>query len=372
MDMQSVWGNTFNGWRVSYEERLRREEEQEQTRQRQILELLPLPRRAAPRLWEDLTSVLSRTARLMGYERPQWLLRPQAIQHKIDRDALPVLHRRLDSLLLSRLLQLEEEQLYALTLHRFASRFTPPRHSASSVPTQANERCSSGQPVLDERYHSFFLPRRNTQVCPLCLDEDEGYDRLYWRCDLLLLCPRHRVFLVSRCPACQVPIPALRPQSTTCPSCGKGDYRSTVLAPRVEEETWLRASHCLLLSHLGVEPAEAGTVIGNPTPLWWLDSWDFFWLLREFTSIFDLDAVHGKVLPFLAQTLSLQELIAGVSACRGAPRAVSSKVSLHYLLAGWPAHFLAFLDRVQRVIQEEYHYPAESSLVLNWNAAMVN
>ncbi|MFL5661832.1 MAG: TniQ family protein [Ktedonobacteraceae bacterium] len=371
MDIQSVWGNNFNAWRVSYEERLRREEEQEQAKQRQIMELLPLPRRAAPCLWEDLASVLSRTARIMGYARPQWLLHPEAVRHGIDQDALPVLHRRIDSLLLSRLLLLEEEQLYALTLHRFAARFTQPRHSAPSVPTQPNDRRSSGRPILDERDCSFFLPRRNMQVCPLCLDEGEGYDRLYWRCDLLLLCPRHCVFLVSRCPACRAPIPALRPQSTTCPSCGKGDYRSTVLTPQVEEETWLRASHCLLLNHLGVEPAEAGTVIGSPTPLWLLDSWDFFWLLREFTSIFDFDAARGKVLPFLTQTLSLQDLVARVSACRGAPRAVGSKVSLHYLLAGWPAHFLAFLDRVQRIIQEEYHYPAESALVLNWASAMV-
>jgi hypothetical protein len=371
MDMQSVWGNNFPKWRVSYEERLRREEEQEQTKQRQIMELLPLPRRVAPRLWEDLASVLSRTARIMGYARPQWLLRPQAVQHEIDQDALPVLHRRLDSLLLSRLLLLEEEQLYALTLHRFASRISQPRPSAPSVPTQRIDQRSSGQPLLDERDHSFFLPRRNIQVCPLCLDEDEGYDRLYWRCDLLLLCPRHRVFLVRHCPACRAPIPALRPQSTTCPSCGEGDYRSTVLVPQVEEESWLRASHCLLLSHLGVEPAEAEKVVGSPTLLWLLDPWDFFWLLREFIGIFDFDAVYGKVLPFLTQTLSLQGLVARVSQCRGAPQGVSSEVSLHYLLAGWPAHFLAFLDRVQRVIQEEYHYPAESSLVLNWASAMV-
>ncbi len=346
-------------------------EEQEQAKQHQILELLPLPRRAAPRVWEDLASVLSRTARSMGYARPQWLLSPEAIQHGIDQDALPVLRRRIDSLLLSRMVLLEEEQFYALTLHRFASRFTQPRYAAPSVPTQPDDRRSSRRPSLDERHHSFFLPRRNTQVCPLCLDEDEGYDRLYWRCGLLLLCPRHRVFLLSRCPACRAPIPALRPQSTTCPSCGKGDYRSTVLAPQVEEETWLRASHCLLLSHLGVEPAEAGTVIGGPTPLWLLDSWDFFWLLRGFTSIFDFATARAKVLPFLTQTPALQELVARVSACRGVSRGVSSKVSLHYLLAAWPAHFLAFLHRVQRVIQEEYHYPAESSLVLNWASAMV-
>ena len=111
--------------------------------------------------------------------------------------------------------------------------------------------------------------------------------------------------------------------------------------------------------------------MNGPTPLWLLDLWDFFWLLREFTSIFDLDTTRGKVLPFLTQTFSLQELVARVSACRGAPRGVSSKVVLHYLLATWPAHFLAFLYCVQRVIQEEYHYPAESALVLNWASAMV-
>src|SRR5437016_107547 len=62
---QSVWGNTFTAWQASYEGRLRREEEQEQARLRQILGLLQLPRRAVPRVWEDLASVLSRTARKM-------------------------------------------------------------------------------------------------------------------------------------------------------------------------------------------------------------------------------------------------------------------------------------------------------------------
>jgi len=59
MDMQSVWGNNFKAWRVSYEEHLQREEEQEQAKLRQIMELLPLPRRAAPRVWEDLASAPS-------------------------------------------------------------------------------------------------------------------------------------------------------------------------------------------------------------------------------------------------------------------------------------------------------------------------
>ncbi len=233
-----------------------------------------------------------------------------------------------NALLLSRLLLLEEKQLYSLTLHRFASQFTQSGQSALPVPAESDEWRSSGQLLLEEHNRSFFLPSRYTQVCPLCLDE-------------------------------------------ICPSCGKGDYRSAAFAPQVEEESWLRASHCLLLGHLGVEPAEAGTVIGGSTPLWLLDPWDFFWLLREFTSIFDFDAARGKILSFFTQTLSLQELVARVSMGSDAPRSASSKVSLHYLLAGWPAHFLVFLDRVQRIIQEEYHYPAESALILNWASAMV-
>ena len=133
--------------------------------------------------------MLSRTARIMGYGRPQWLLRPEAVQHRIDQDTLPVLHRPIDSLLLGRLLYLEEKQLYLLTLHRFASRFTQPRQTVLAIPDEPDERRSRRHLFLDERDRSFFLASRYTQVCPRCLDEDEGYDRLYWRCDQLLLCP---------------------------------------------------------------------------------------------------------------------------------------------------------------------------------------
>ncbi len=317
--------------------------------------------------------MLSRTARVMGYEQPQWLLRPEAAGHRIDLDSLPALHRPIDSLLLCRLLHLEEQQLHSLTLHRFAPHFARPRQTVLAVPAESNEQPSGGRLFLEERDRSFFLASRYTQVCPRCLDEDEGYDRLYWRCNLLLHCPRHRVFLVRHCPTCHARIPALRPLSTTCPSCGQGDYRSAVLSPQVEEEPWLQASHALLLGHLGVEPIEAGTGAESDgsTPLRLLDPWDFFWLLKEFTRIFDLDAHQEKVLPFLIRTFSLQELVARASACRSTSRGASSWVILHYLLAGWPAHFLAFLSCIPRVMQEEYHYPAQGALVFNWGSAMV-
>jgi hypothetical protein len=133
------------------------------------------------------------------------------------------------------------------TVHRFA----PILQYETDLPVLQNARLIA-RPLLSER--SYFQDPLPMKVCPARLGQQDGYDRLYWRCDLLLLCPRHCVFLLSRCPACRAPIPALRPQSTTCPSCGKGDYRSTVLAPQVEEETCLRTSHSLLLSHSRENP----------------------------------------------------------------------------------------------------------------------
>jgi hypothetical protein len=42
----------------------------------------PLPQRAAPQPWEDIASVISRTARKMGYGDPKWVLQPELIPHK--------------------------------------------------------------------------------------------------------------------------------------------------------------------------------------------------------------------------------------------------------------------------------------------------
>ena len=187
---------------------------------------------------------------------------------------------------------LEEEQLYALTLHRFTSRLYLPQHSPPPSATYSGDRRSIDRPRLwYEDQQRFFLSEIYTRVCPLCLDEGDGsggYDRLFWRCRLMLVCPRYHVFLVNRCPACMAYIPALRPNLLICPSCGKGDYRSAVLALHAKD-AWLLTSHCLLLSHLGVESVEVGTQLEDSSPslLHHLASWDFFGLLKGFSSIFD-------------------------------------------------------------------------------------
>ena len=105
------------------EERKKRQQQRKQESDAHLQELLPLPQRSEPQDWEDLPSLLSRVGRSMNYENARWVLHPQHVSRGIAPAALPRLHLRADYLLLTRLLHLEEEQIYQLTLHRFASRF---------------------------------------------------------------------------------------------------------------------------------------------------------------------------------------------------------------------------------------------------------
>jgi hypothetical protein len=51
------------------------------------------------------------------------------------------------------------------------------------------------------------VPYFGMQYCPRCLEEDEEpYFRKWWRLSLAVSCPKHRVFLVDRCGACNSPV----------------------------------------------------------------------------------------------------------------------------------------------------------------------
>src|SRR6266571_2958944 len=180
--------------------------EGEQVVQEDASNAAPLPQRVIPLPWEDLPSLISRVARKMGYERPEWILRPEALSHSIAPSTLPLLRRRADYQLLKRLLLLEEEQLFSLTLHRFTHRF----EALPCPPPQTNPDFLASIERTLPRHVQFFRSEPETQVCPLCLDNPDGYDRLYWRCSYVLLCARHRIYLVDHCPACRAPIPGLR------------------------------------------------------------------------------------------------------------------------------------------------------------------
>jgi hypothetical protein len=211
------------------DERIIQREKKEQAKQHSIQGLSPLPRRTAPRRWEDLASVITRTAHVMGYPQPGWILRPEKAGHSISSEALPLLKWQLDYELLRRLLDLDEETLHNLTLYRFAERIAGMSGAirAETAATQGFPRLTK-LPRLWNAQRLFAYSGQTTQLCPHCLNEPYGYDRLYWRATPVLLCQRHRVWLINSCPTCHKPIRTLRPKLGICPFCG-GDYRQHIL-----------------------------------------------------------------------------------------------------------------------------------------------
>ena len=338
----------FQQWQALQEERIRQVEEQEQAKRHQLQAMLPLPRRVAPRLSEDLASVIVRTAQVMGYPQPDWILRPQKAGHAIALGELALLQRPLDYELLMRLLDLNQASLHRLTLHHFATRMqgTSAVRPAGNTGARQASRLSE-LPRLWNAQPLFSYPSQTIQVCPRCLDEDEpdGYQRLYWRATPVLLCPRHRVWLIDSCPACQRAIPALRPQLSTCPGCG-GDYRQRVF-PLAPEASWLHHTHRVFLTHLGIDAIE----LGEPLPedecslLQDLPSQEYFWIVTQFLELLCTQPYRERLLPLLLRLLPVEDL---------APLHMrSALLLLHYLLAHWPVHFWITLERLQQVLEED-------------------
>ena len=187
---------------------------------------------------------------------------------------------------------------------------------------------------------------KGTRVCPYCLDEPVGYDRLYWRIAPLLSCPRHRVFLRSACPACKASIPALRPHPYRCPSCQGGDYRCSAL-PVPEDVLWLEASQAILLDQFGIERAEQGEAFipDGFSLLQQFSSYDYFELLSQLHYLFLSGEPSGALFSLLSRTLPLETIIT-----KGAGKRY---LLLHYVLAYWPTHFWIVLEQIQRALQDE-------------------
>lgn len=370
---------SYLAWKIQQEERQRQQEADGQMKVRLLQNLSPLPQRVVPRPWEDLASVLSRAARKMGYGHPQWLLNPEQIAHKINASSLPLLRRRTDYLMLGRLLSLDEAQIYDLTLHRFAGRFRAGEQPGqSTIPLSLFPSAHS----LDIEYSllwtkhlaSFFHTERTTRVCPCCLDDEESYDRLYWRCMLVVSCPRHTVYLTDRCPACRALIPALRQRAVTCPICRKGDYRSAV-QPALPEDRWLVQSQVTLLHHLGLDEAELGEghPLSHETGLGPLLPWDYFQLFaRGLSALQPLSWRSEAAIPFLVQAMGLQPTVARMARVLHARESTSNQLLLlHYLLGAWPTRVPVFLERLRRLLQEGYHYHRQSERVQRWDRMMI-
>jgi TniQ len=374
--------NGKSWWEMIQREGKRQGERRQQIEQRalekqhRIQMLPPLPQRSVPRHWEDLTSVLSHTARKMGYKDPTWVLRPESVSHTINPARLSLLYHSTDYLLLQRLLLLQEEQLYELTLHRFAPRFAqhPP---LLAIRNQETRPALARRGLPSDTSRLFFLCGRETRVCPCCLEEEEGYDRLYWRCTLILFCPRHRMFLVPRCPNCHAPIPALRLSPTQCPVCKHETYRGGFL-PILPEDSWLEATQATLFRHLGIDETKKDRQVAKTggTALECLPPWDYFWLLGQcfsFVSTLSQQFAGEEVVQFFMRMLPLESIITRLATSfHLAPSALLSPLLAHYLSGAWPLHFLVFQERLEHFLQEEFHYAHTSEVMTRWRQAMVH
>jgi excisionase family DNA binding protein len=300
----------------------------------------PIPARTLPQPWEDLASFVSRVAGCMGYKNPQWVLRPEEGTSTIRPFNLCMLRGKTDYHFLEHLLQLDEEMLYSLTIHRFASRVQAPELARSTI-AEVIQR-----PLLTRYlFQSFFHPYSATKVCPRCLTEEPVYGRLFWNALPVVVCLRHKLFLLDRCPACRHSIPALRPSLTHCPYCRSGDYRESPVVS-LPNDALFHLGQAQILEGLAIEatsPCEA-IATGWVSPLLDLLPWQYFQLLDAFR------CVLGPLFPdspLLRVAPEYRPLL------RAHPRPHSDLSPLewavfiatfHWILHSWPDNFFSFLD----------------------------
>ena len=314
---------------------------------RYIQDELLLLQRAPLHPWEDLTSLISRTARRMGYEKPEWILHPEHASHSIAPKQLAYLRHLADYGLIEQLLLLDEETLYSLTLHRFF-----PFLVGRSAPPASHLHAEIKRPRLWEQ--NIFWEPLETQVCPQCLLEKDAYDRLYWRTRTLLICPRHSIYLQHRCPVCLKPIPALRSHPFLCLYCKDGDYRSSC-EPIDPRDMWLYDTQVLLLEHLGVDHEEVGSTVHAQSLLRKLASWQYFLIMERFEELFVQESFATVVLQDLFHVPALLSL-------RLQPGERKSAFLFHWIVAEWPNHFFWLLEHIASLFSNKVHRASYRSM----------
>ncbi len=323
----------------------------------------PVPARVAPQPWEDLPSLIIRTAAEMNYRKPQWIIRPQEADEEIEASNLCLLEKAADYRILQRLLALNEEALYNCTDHRFAARLCSLEKMAEAMGQRLMKDAGRIQRPLLGHVNTpvGFQPYSSARVCPRCLNEGTAYGRLYWNFTVLVMCPLHNIFLICRCPDCHKRIPLMRPSVTHCPHCKSGDYRKAqgVVA---SEGAFFHLGQKLIMHHLTEENMKQDSDIAllAGSPLLELAPWDYFLLLSAFLST--LPALFPDD-PFLQAVPENRSQLRRNTEMRS-PFTLREWVVLtatfHYIFVSWPKHFFAFLDvlirnrRGQRVVGYEW------------------
>jgi TniQ len=316
-----------------------------------LQELQPLPRRTQPFPWEDLSSLLVRIAHQMGYEDPRWIVQPETHSPAIHKPTeIPMLSQQAHYTYLAQLLQLEEKTLHRLTLHRFAPYLQPPEERIHTMITGVQ------QPVLNVKvFRKYFFPISSTQVCPCCLKEGEPYDRLYWRCRLVLICPYHSTLLLQACPRCHQPISTMRAKLTHCPRCNQINYQ-TCATPSFKQAEIFSSGSAYLLKQLGVNGAQPDALREEEgtTPLSGLLPYHYFRLFESWRYMLDQTLTQEL---FLTITAEIHELLPDLLAWTTAREAKDILLHIalfHKVFTNWPTNFFAFLDRFHHLLKKTY------------------
>jgi hypothetical protein len=310
----------------------------------------PLPRRAKPSACEDLLSLLRRTAHTMGYEDPHWILHPQKSEYALKERDIALLSKAEDYRFLSQLLFLSEETIYQHTLHRFASFFEENAYQdlLSDWPKPQQRPPDERMLLSRQSQKLYFLAGRFLRVCPLCLQEGDPYDRLYWRIRLIRHCPLHRLPLRETCPNCQAPIPALRVSPFTCPKCKQGDYRTPTAVPLASESLpYLSELFLLKALALPLDAYEASRDSLASSPLSALAGTSYVRLLSEIRSRLGAAFSLEELLLFAIklEMLSFEDATGeGLAGQQDLAMETVTFLFFHWLFLMWPSHLFAFLD----------------------------
>ena len=160
-----------------------------------------LPARERPLPAESLRSLVRRHVLAMGYDRTSQLPSVAGVEFPSHLDHLS---RGPPLSALSVLLGRSSDDLFALTVHRFAKELilVPKGETAPDV-------CDS-KTIL--RFFCSATPR----LCPLCVTESPAFERLAWSFRGLSICTRHGCALVEACPHCGERIHANQLDLTRC------------------------------------------------------------------------------------------------------------------------------------------------------------
>ncbi len=298
---------------------------------RSLTPIVPYP-------WESLGSALSRAARKMDHPMPERLLyyplfTPISLCDFSEGEVR--LPGEAGNTMLAHLLQIPKEDIPHLTgLSLIASLGLPP-YNITRYWARPNE----------PDVQSWFRPNptRKTRVCPYCLGEQQGYDRVYWSLRGILSCPRHKVRLLEKCPVCLKDIPAVRPQVRQCPHCKGETY--ALPTRQLPEESMLIIGTSLLLTMLQMPSSEASEAFKllAPSPLLTMAPPIYFALLVELTE--ELGSYRSYSQQLLQMCRVLGESTLTSEQAEADPYGVDAEVLLfHLIFVRWPENFFRFLD----------------------------